>query len=316
MKTTSTHHFGSVCRLLSIGAVAAIAFAVAPQANAEHTGSVPQYPVGVTMGTPTGSLPPKAGIYVLWKPSYSDGYSLNANGNRTGVRSTSWASNAQVMWVPGIKVLGANYAAFIRNIGQVNITLRTPTGMMLSNAGKPDTDIVPINLSWKVADHLFFDAELGIYIKDGSYANVPGRINIGQNAWTYEPNFSLSWISKNWIFSGHAIFDINGWNHKAGWINGNQVAYRNGTTFDLDYTIFRRSGHWDYGVVGYYLTQISNDHGPEQLNAGKPKQFAAGVGAKYNFGPVSLIGTYTQDFYARNVSKKHMLMVQLSFKAF
>lgn len=294
--------------------VAAAGIAVTAPASAARIGSTPQFPVGITMGSPTGALPPVPGLWLIDKGSFQGADSVDAYGHRTGATTTVWTNNAQLMWVPGFKVLGAQYAAFVRNLGAVNITLKTPNGLTSQHSGLPDTEIIPANLSWKVGEHLYFDAELGIYLKDGDYKNVPRRLNIGQNATTYEPNFSLSYISDQWLLSAHALFDINGWNHDAGYVNGEKVSYRNGNTFDLDYTLFRKTGHWSYGVVGYFLRQISNDKGPAELNGGKPEQYAAGVGTQYDFGKVKLMGTYTHDYHARNIGQKDMLIVYLSIK--
>lgn len=292
----------------------AVGCVLASNAYAAKKGSVAEYPVGMTMGTPSGALPPP-GLYVIWKPNYSHSYSLNGSGERTGVTSTAWASNAQLLWVPGIKVFGATYGAFIRNIGEVNVTLRTPTGMTVANAGVPDTELVPINLSWNIAKHWYVDAELGIYLNDGDYKNQPGRINIGQKESTIEPNFSVTYMSDKWLFSVHPLFDINGWNHDAGFVDGQKVSYRNGTTFAMDWTAFRRTAQWNYGLVGYFYRQITADKGPIELNGGRPWEYAAGVGVSHRFGKVNFIATYTHDYLARNIGKKNMLLVVLSVRA-
>ena len=313
MKTHRSRHRSTYRRAATAAAIAFAGFGVATQASAARVGSVPEFPVGITMGSPTGALPPQ-GLFVIWKPTYANADSVNGNGDKTGATSTTWSSNAQIMWVPGIKVLGANYAAFIRNIGEVNISLTTPTGKTISAAQLPDTEIIPVNLSWKLKEHLFLDAELGFYLNDGGYKNAPGRINIGQNERTIEPNVSLTYMDSNWLLSGHLVFDINGWNNDAGTIDGQTVSYKNGTTADLDWTLFHRTGHWNYGLVGYFLRQISADQGPAQLNGGRPWQYAAGVGGSYSFGRVNLNVNYTHDYFARNVGKKNMLMFILSAK--
>ena len=300
--------WGLIAAALAIGGLLA-----SSPAMAAKTGSVPEYPVGITMGTPTGALPPD-GLYLIVKPNYSRGRTVNANGDYTGTTSTVWSTNAQLMWVPGVKVLGARYAAFVRNIGVVNTTLKTPTGMTLHNSAKPDTEIIPLNLSWKLSQHLHFDAELGIYLNDGAYENKPGHVNIGQNEHTIEPNFSLAYLSDDWTLNGHLVFDINGTNDNAGFVNGERVSYRNGNTVAFDYTVFRKSRGFSYGLVGYWLSQFTDDHGPAQLDGGKPKQFAAGLGFQYHTGNLNLVTTYTHDLYARNVGKKNMLLFQLSFK--
>ena len=313
MKIIKKYGSRLVRRIYAVTTVMAAGLAMAMPAQAAMKGSVPEYPVGMTMGTPSGGLPP-AGLYILFKPNYAEARSVNSNGDETGVSSTSWAANAQLLWVPGVKILGGTYAAFIRNIGAVSVTLQTPTGMYLHNSAKPDTEIVPLNLSWKLSQHLSFDAELGFYLNDGDYQNRPGAINIGQNESTIEPNFSLSYVSADWILSGHLLFDINQRNKNAGFVNGQRVSYRNGTTADLDYTLFHRTGSWNYGVVGYWLSQITSDSGPAQLNGGRPRQFSTGLGASHRFGEVNMVATYTQDVYARNVGKKHMFLLALSVK--
>ena len=298
---------------LAIAAASIVTLVTGAPAEAMRRGSVNQYPVGITMGQPTAALPP-AGLYVIDKATYSSAHSVNNSGDETGVSSTTWTNNAQLLWAPGVRVLGADDAMFVRNLGAVNVTLRTPTGATFANTGLPDTEIIPVNLSWKLREHLFFDAELGVYIPDGSYKNAPGRVNIGQHAWTFEPNFSLGWYDQDWLLNAHAVFDINERNDDAGFVGGRRVSYTNGTTLAGDYTAFRRNGRWSYGLVGYSLFQIGSDSGPQALNGGRPKQIAAGVGAQYDFGSLRLLSTLTQDVYARNIGRKGMLMIYLSTK--
>lgn len=298
-----------------VAAIVTAGLAASPGADAARRGSSVQYPVGITMGTPTGALLPP-GWYLIDKPTYSTSRSVNNAGDATGAHSTVWTNNAQLYWAPGVQLLGADYAAFVRNIGAVNISFTAPNGVTTSHTGLPDTDLVPINLSWKLPNHLFFDAELGIYVPDGSYSSNPGSLNVGQNAWTVEPNFALSYLDKDWALTAHAVFDINGKNSKAAVIGGQDVGYTNGTTLVVDYTAFHKTGPWSYGLVGYSLNQLGSDSGPAALNGGRPAQIAAGAGAGYDFGRVKLTGSYTEDVYARNVGKKKLFLLIFNVKLF
>lgn len=294
----STRSASPVTLLKTFTATAFAAVALLAKAHAAMLGSVPEYPVGITMGIPTGALPP-SGVYLINKSSFSGATSVNNQGNPTGAVSSVWTSNFQIMWVLPQRVLGARYAVFIRNIGAVNTAL-TRNGVTSSTVGLPDTEFVPANLSWSVAPGLFVDAELGFYIPDGRYT-TPTAVNIGQNHYTIEPNFAITYFHDGWAFTAHTVFDINGVNQ--------QTHYRNGTTVDVDYTAFKTIGRWSFGPVGYYLKQITSDSGPARLNGGSPEQLALGLGGAYNFGNVRLNMNLTHDIVARNVGQKTMAMV-------
>lgn len=279
--------------VLSASTIASIA-----PANAAMFGSTPEYPVGITMGVPVGELPPP-GFYYINKGTFSGAHSVNGQGVRTGAVSSTWTNTSQIMWVLNQRVLGARYAVFIRNIGAVDVALTRPNGTTSSTVGLPDTEIIPANLSWSVAPGLFFDAEFGFYVPSGRYT-TPAAINIGQNHYTLEPNFALTYFHSGWAFTAHTVFDINGVNQ--------QTHYRNGTTMDVDYTAFKAIGRWSFGPVGYYLTQITRDSGPAKLDGGSPQEWALGLGAAYNFGPARLNLNITHDIVANNIGQKTMAM--------
>ena len=67
---------------------------------------------GVTLGVPTGALPPP-GFYMNMNTFFYDVHITDRNGNNTNIHDTSTSYAPQLLWVPGWNFLGASYGAFI-----------------------------------------------------------------------------------------------------------------------------------------------------------------------------------------------------------
>jgi hypothetical protein len=145
-------------------------------------------------------------------------------------------------------------------------------------------------------EDLHFDVEFGVFLKNGQYAhNAP--VTVGQNHYTYEPNFALSWLPPDWKATAHVTFDVNERN--------DDTRYRNGATVDIDYTLFRTfSERWSGGVVGYYVKQYTSDVGPAALNAGPILELSVGLGSSYRLSPVTIYANLVRDVEASYASSR------------
>lgn len=126
-------------------------------------------------------------------------------------------------------------------------------------SGLGDITFYPFMLGWKQLNgDLKYDLRLGIYAPTGSY-DVGQLANTGRNYWTFEPGFSVSWLSSKIgtelsLFSG---FDIN--------TKNNATDYQSGAVFHLDATVAQHlplfGGFIGLGANAFYYQQISADSG-------------------------------------------------------
>lgn len=268
--------------------------------QAAQRGSVNEYPLGITMGMPTATLPP-AGLYLIIKPTLSAGDSVDRSGIRTGTRISSWAANGQLQWVHAHRLLGARWASYIRSVGVVDVQIRLPDRQVLHGHGMPDVEVQPASLSWQLSQHVYLQAGAGFYAPTGKTSGDP---SIGQDHWTLEHDFSIGYIDRDWTLVAHTVFNFNS--------TDTATRYRNGSTATIDYTAFRKSHGLAYGLVGYYHAQFSRDHGPQALNAGRPKAFSLGPGMTVRHQRFSFGLTLTRELFTRHLARKTMLLANIS----
>lgn len=275
-------------------------------AQAAEVGSSPEYPEGNTLGYATGTLPPP-GLYSLLKSSYGQSNTTNGAGKFTGAHSDVWGNTAAFFYVAPIKILGADYAFFVRGLGYLDVSLTTPRaagGATYDRIGRVDPEIAPISLSWPLGHAVFVAAEFGFYPPIGQYSS-DAVVNVGQNHWTIEPNASISYLPKGYQFTVHATFDRN--------FKNTTTRYTNGTTMDLDFTTLKSFGRWSVGPVGYYYKQITPDEGPVHLNGGSPIAFAVGMDVAYKGTGYRINAYYTHDVIARNVADTGKAVASIVF---
>lgn len=274
-------------------------------AEAAMVGSNPEYPVGNTLGQPTGLLPPP-GVYLTFKPSYTQSRPVDGNGHFTGAHANIWGATGSLAYIPDIRIFGARYGMFIRSLGWLNVSLTTPRaagGKTFNRIGLVDTEFTPLSLSWDLGHHVFFDADFGFYPPNGQYSDT-AKVNTGQNHWTIEPDMSVSWLPGPYQFTVHATLDKN--------FENSATHYTNGSTMDWDFTAMRGFGHWSIGPVSYFYKQITADSGPAALNGGSPEAFALGADVAYQGKGYKMNMFFTHDVYARNVGEAGKVVLTLS----
>jgi hypothetical protein len=263
--------------------------------HAEQRGSIVEFPAGITMGIPAGELPPP-GLIAILKETAAAADGVNGLGGKTGAKSFVWSNTLQFAYVAPVRPLDASYAVVVRNLGTADLYVTLPNGARHQKIGWPDLELVPLNMSWALPEDLHLDVELGYFLPTGQYShNAP--IVVGQNHHTLEPNFALSWLPPEWQATAHVVFDVNGENFDTG--------YRNGTTVDIDYTLFRTlSERWSAGLVGFYVKQFTSDSGPFALNAGPIRELSVGLGGAYRMSPATFYANLVRDVEASYASSK------------
>jgi hypothetical protein len=267
-------------------AIAALTTAAWTPANAYESGSPgwAQKP-GITIGGSAGDPPP--GIYMFDQAfTYQanlvgPGTALiNPTGNKTGVTAAVEANG--FLFVPGWSFLGATYDAVIvqpfvmDSVGQpVNVVA----------AGVHNTYIVPVELSWNLANSGFFTkAGLGMYVPDGSVTGISGLGSVGNAWWTFQPEFLVSYLKDGWNLTANIFAEFN--------TRSTVTQYQSGDILHAEFTATKTIGKWTVGPVAYYAGQVSDDKSSAfyggAINVNRYNIWAVGGLVGYNFGPATL----------------------------
>jgi hypothetical protein len=239
---------------------------------------------GITLGSGSAGVPPP-GLYmfqqfVTYQAKIVGPSAPNIGGNATQVHVASETTGLLI--VPGWTFLGATYNAVI-----VQPFIMSAIGVPANfePAGMHNTYIVPVELSWKLADTGFFvKTGLGIYVPDGSVFGANGLGNIGNPWWTFQPEFVVSYLKDGWSFTANFFEEINTHNTYTGYTTGNLL--------HAEFTATKTIGKWTAGPVAYYAGQVTNDtssafyHGT--INVNRYNIWAAGARVSYDFGPVAV----------------------------
>jgi len=282
---------------------------------AAETGSLPNFPPGLTIGIAAGTLPEAPGVYWTEKNFFTTIQAVNNGGHDTGAHLESYATVAIVQFVPGWTVLGAKYAFQLDSYGLFQAQLDYPKAAHLasrSTVGASDLAIRPVILSWNLPDHVFLGVREGVYVPVGTYDPLQ-PVNISHHRYTFEQGLALSYVPRDWVLSANGVIDVNSAN-EAAVVKGVSERYTSGATFNVDLTALRQIGAFQIGPVGFYGRQFSADVGPQNLNAESPVEGAAGplVGYKFKYVYLNLYGV--QDISARNVGKQSRLWFTASVR--
>jgi hypothetical protein len=234
-----------------------------PAALAREPGAADNFAPGSSVNMPVGSIPPP-GISIVNYFASVWGPEVDALGNNAGYDVSSKSYVMQLWWNPGVKVLGADYGAFVLQ-PFVDVTINNHFSLTIAKQGTTEqfgaanTVFKPVNLSWNLAPHLYFSLAAGFYAPDGSYTmpiNTPSsfKINIGNNFWTFEPEFGLSYWDagpNGYNITLHGLYDTNSTNPTTGYRSGDQIF--------LDFTATKALGGINVGFVGYYTKQVTAD---------------------------------------------------------
>jgi len=285
---------------------------------------------GVTLGIPTGAIPPDPGIYMNINSFYYDVNVVDINGHKTGIHDGTAAVAPNLMWVPGWNFLGASFGAFVVVPFVFNasdfepVAPPCPTGncSIRNIAGIHNPFFSPVNLSWNLGNAWFAALGFGFYAPIGTIANAKnilpptaGTGGPGLDFWTFAPRFAVSYLGDGWNLSANFFYEFNTANGRDQYTSGN-VIYG-------DFTATKKFGKWELGPVAAFMWQTTHDTDPlgiyttppfDPLNQRLSKQIAVGFLVGYDFGPVKANIIFTDDVYARNTGDGAMIMSNISFK--
>jgi hypothetical protein len=252
---------------------------------------------GTNEGLAAGALPPQGvyfindGYFVTWK-------STDASGRTTGEKLNAYIDIPIVMWVPGIKIFGADYAVAIAQ--PFDYTSVTADGLPGNgHTGTYNTAVIPGQLSWALPYDFHVKTGLGIYVDDASSSSArpapSGGAGAGNSFWTVEPQLGVSWLHNGWNLSADIMYDYNFHDESTDYNSGNEIV--------ADYTATKTIGKWTGGIGGYSQNQLERDHSSRcsaTVNCGIRAAYGIGPIVGYDFGPVSVQGTFNYAITTHN----------------
>lgn len=297
-------------RRLTCGVALALAATFAAGTAHAEEGVTPLQP-GITTGIPVAALPPP-GLYLSLDFANITAGHLDIGGNNLPIKLNFPMMIPLLTWVPGNKVLGANYAAGISQpYGWIKVNATGVGGPRTTGTGPFNTVVMPYILSWNVGHGWFVGTSMTVYVPDGNHRvdyvdGVPVRDqrSWANNYWTIEPSLSFSYLGDGWNFTFNNVVDLNMKNHQTG--------YHSGNVYYLELTGTRTIGKWSVGLVGNYTQQLNDDElrGEKVGNGMKAEHVLLGPYIAYNFGRYSVAFKYLANLHTRNdldISLAHLV---------
>lgn len=280
---------------------------VGTAADAREPGVPPSVPPGNTTGVPIGANPPP-GFYLNSLNGYSSLELKDANGDDVGLDVDIADTAVQLLWVPGFKLLGGDYRAFILqpllHVDQNSSIGAIPSGTEFALG---NTHISPLGVSWAVAPGQFVSADLGFIAPTGKW-NASDPVNTAGNFWTFAPSLGYSYLNNGWNASVHLQYFANTENKTNDYKSGDEVL--------VNVTALKNVGDFSIGPVAYYRKQLSSDRNDGTAfggtTAGKSEQFAIGLGLTTNIGKTAMNMRLTHDIKAENTLGGTSLKVDFS----
>ncbi|MDE1901810.1 MAG: transporter [Alphaproteobacteria bacterium] len=244
---------------------------------------------GVDEGLTPGALPPK-GVYFVNNAYFGQWKAYDGSGKATGQKLDVAVDIPVLLWNPGVKVWGADYAvALAQPFDYTSVYSNSTASAGNGHVGTYNTVLVPGMLSWALPYDFHVKTGLAIYVDDPSSSPAhpapAGGAGAGNSFWTFEPDAALSWLHNGWNLSADMRYDYNLKDESTGYNSGNMIA--------INYTATKTIGKWTVGAGAYQENQLEKDtlNGATVANSTR-EAYGAGPIVGYDFGPVSLQGTY------------------------
>lgn len=282
------------------GLLAGLVLALATGAATAREPGVPSsVPPGNTMAVAIGANPPP-GLYFSSRSGLWDGTLKDGNGDFGGQTNTLTDTALQFLWVPGIKVLGGDYKAFVTIPMISNAQTRTspfpaPLQGKASDFAQGNIEIAPASLSWQIKPGIFVNAGLSVFAPTGRFG-AGNAINTGGDFWTISPSIGYSYLRDGWNLSLHAAWFTN--------TESRSTDYRSGDEVLLNATAMKDVGGFSLGPIGYWRKQITADENKGSFyggtTGGKAEQIGLGLGFSTRIGMADVNLNVTRDVKLRN----------------
>lgn len=284
---------------------------------------------GHTEGLALGDIPPP-GFYFINEIYVAPGFKLydaqsHANSN---VKLFAYIDIPILLWVPGCKFLGADYAAGIEEpFDYTNLRIQTVHGSSAtgklntfqggSQWGAYNTVLLPGMLSWKLPYDFHVMAGFEVGLNDGStspgnrvrgFDPVTGQkfayryqpdggiyAESSNDTYVFAPLAAVSWLHGPWNFTIFMEYDIS--------TKDTDTNYQSADEFAADYTLTYTWNKWTFGIGAAQENQVGSDKfvvptsmGGDGLYHSQPgtkvSNYSMGPLLGYNFGPCSVMFMY------------------------
>jgi len=246
-----------------------------------------------------GALPPP-GFHMLNYTLYYNAHVMKGeDGGRvdappfTGFNTSVLAQVIRPMYVSDTRVLGGNL--LWHAVIPIMDKRQSSDYFRGSEGGLGDIYLNPVTLAWhKPPFH--YGVGLDVIAPTGEY-DRDQFTNVGNNHWTMEPVFAVSYLGKSGLCaSTKLMYDYHTENH--------DIDYQEGQQFHLDYNIgyrFGQKGAWKAGVSGYWLTSLEPDtFNDDTLHGSEERVYAAGPTIQYGRKGWSVALKAQKEFQAKN----------------
>lgn len=275
---------------------------------------------GISTGVAAGALPPP-GLYGHIDSYLQSGTVKNGNGDNTGIKISGANILGQLLYVPGWRFLGANYAMRITQPFNLNAIKLPSDGGTITGFGMFNTILTPEMLSWNIGGANFIGEGLSVYLPDGDFRHGSDGSggqqetsdSIANHYWTFEPNIAYSYLGNGWNFTLNNTFDFN--------TKNTITNYQTGDIYYLDYTIAHSFGKVTVGIIGNYVQQFTDDKKNGVVIASSPtnsygnEYMHASVGPilSYALGHSTLTLRYLYGFAGKNGGNPSFLHFGVTF---
>lgn len=258
----------------------------------------------------SGAIPPPGTYFLAYSNFYSaDRYKNNEGNDYTAgpladVKINVWANVLRLLHVTDFKIFGGSYAvhAFVPFVN-MDFKFGDPFGSLgKSRFGLGDIIVDPFILAWH-SKYFHWVAGIDIFLPTGRYDKEDEPINPGNNVYTFEPVFAVSYLNGPWDVSFKFMYDISTDNTdyiitpgEAGAMGNPAFAGKTGTLapgqeFHFDYALgYSPVREWTLGISGYAYQQITDDKiNGTRISDMKGSVLAAGPAIKYNYKNMSFV---------------------------
>jgi hypothetical protein len=258
---------------------------------------------GVNEGLAAGAMPPP-GVYGILDNYWTVYSYYNNHGDKVPNTSLNCLVEVPILlWVPGVHILGATYAAAIAQpfdyTSDPGLTGTTGAG----NWGAYNTVLIPGQLAWTAGD-VFVKTGFEIYLNDASSTPASlanghlnnGGLPSGNGYTTVQPDLGISYLADNWDISAdlHLIFPVTADKYDS-------ITYRSGDEFAADYTFTKTIGKWTFGLGMHQEDQLSEDsRNGHALRDSEVSNLGAGPLIGYAFPGIIVLAEYNHNIHTQN----------------
>ena len=265
----------------------------------------PAVPAGGSGAYPNGAddfmaglVPPPGTYLMLYSNYYSADRYKDDNGDDydagplADVDVSVWANVLRLVHVTDIRILGANWAVqTLIPVLDMDFEFGAPFhGLSDSKFGLGDIIVDPLLLAWH-GKHFHWAAGLDIFLPTGSYDMYREPINPGNNVWTIEPAFGITYLNGPIDLSVKLMYDVSTANDDyLDPLSGRAVDLLPGQEFHADFAAgYSFADGWTAGVGGYFYQQTTDDQ-VDGLNVAheRGRVLAIGPAVKYAHRNMSL----------------------------